>query len=79
MVEVPREVLAVASNKHTSFPKTFASGDANEWFEQFEICCRANEWSDDTKSLKLPTLLGEEALALWLKLSEDEQKNKQDS
>ena len=47
----------MASNKHISLTKTFTSSAANEWFKWFEICCRANEWSDDTKALKLLTLL----------------------
>ena len=54
-------------------PKSFTSGDACEWFKRFEICSKANGWSDATKALKLPTLLEGEALAIWLELSEEEQ------
>ena len=32
----------------------------------------ANEWNNDTKALKLPTLLEGEALAVWLELPEEE-------
>ena len=63
------------ANRHISVPKSFANGDASEWFKRFDICSRANEWSDETKALKLPTLLEGEALATWLDLSEEEQAN----
>jgi hypothetical protein len=45
----------------------------DEWFKKFEICCKANNWNDATKAVKLPTLLEGEALAIWLEFSEDEQ------
>ena len=45
------------ASKHISLPLTFAVGDPTEGFKRFEICCRANEWSDAVKVLKLPTLL----------------------
>ena len=64
----------MSTAKHISLPKTFASGDVNEWFKRFEICCSANDWNDATKALKLPTLLEGEALAIWLELSEETQK-----
>jgi len=65
----------MSANRHISLPKTFASGDVGEWFKRFEICCSANEWNDTTKAAKLPTLLEGEALAIWLELSEDTQKD----
>ncbi len=58
---------------HTSVPKPFAAGDVDEWFKRFEICCRANEWNEATKALKLPTLLECEALAVWLELTAEQQ------
>ena len=60
---------------HVSLPKPFSTGDATEWFQRYEICSRANSWDDEKKALKLPTLLEGEALAVWLELSEDEQKD----
>ena len=63
------------ANRHISLPKVFAEGDAKEWFQQFEICCTANEWSLETKALKLPTLLEGEALAVWLELDEADKKD----
>ena len=56
---------------HISLPKTFASGDANEWFKHFDICCKGGP--KQCLHLKLPTLLEEEALAIWLELSKEQQ------
>ena len=63
------------AERHVSVPKPFASGDVNEWFKRYEICCKANGWNDATKALKLPTLLEGEALAVWLELSEEQQQS----
>ena len=62
------------ATNHFSVPKSFSSGDAAEWFKRFDICSAANKWSEETKALKLPTLLEGEALAIWLALDEDVQK-----
>ena len=56
-------------SKHVSILKSFIDGDAQEWFQRFEISAAANEWTAATKLLKLPTLLEGEALAVWLELS----------
>ena len=63
------------AERHVSLPKPFASGDAHDWFKQFDICCRANGWDAATKTLKLPTLLEGEALAVWSDLEEEQQSN----
>ena len=63
----------MAVSGHVSLPKPLGSGDAYEWLKKFEICCKANKWTHETKALKLPTLLEGEALAVWLEQSEDEQ------
>ena len=70
-----REVARDVANRHISIPKPFSEGNTREWFQRFEICCRANGWSDEVKALKLPTLLEGEALAVWLELSEEEQQD----
>ena len=59
--------------QHVSIPKSFSEGDVREWFSRFEICCRANEWRDAKKALKLPTLLEGEPLSIWLEATEEEQ------
>lgn len=61
------------AERHVSIPKPFSTGDITEWFQRFEICCRANSWNDEAKAVKLPTVLEGEALAVWLELSEEEQ------
>ena len=60
---------------HVSLSKPFTTGDAVEWFQRFEICSHANDWNDAKKALKLPTLLEGEALAIWVELTDDEQKD----
>lgn len=60
---------------HFSVPKSFSSGDVAEWFKRFDICSAANKWNEETKALKLPTLLEGEALAIWLALDEEVQED----
>ena len=64
--------MTTSANKHISIPKTFSSGDVDEWFCRFEICSKANDWNAATQAAKLPTLLEGEALAVWLELSEED-------
>ena len=58
---------------HVSVPKFFSDEDAREWFQRFEICSSANQWNNETKARKLPTVLEGEALACWLELSDEQQ------
>ena len=53
--------------------KSFSDGDAREWFQRLEICCLANQWNDEIKARKLPTLLEGKVLASWLELSDEQQ------
>ncbi len=52
------------ASKHI-IPSVFAEGDLTE----------LNDWNDETKAKKLPTLLEGEALAIWLELTEAEKAN----
>ena len=65
----------MASGRHISVPKPFASGDVSEWCQRFEICSKANDWDNATMALKLPTLLEGEALSVWLELTDEQQKD----
>ena len=47
----------VSGQRHISILKAFAGGDMCEWLTRFEICARANAWTDERKALTLPTLL----------------------
>jgi len=62
-----------SGGKHISLPKPFALGDPVEWFQRFEICSRANDWEDEMKAKKLPTLLEGESLVVRLELTPEEQ------
>ena len=50
------------AKRHISVPKLFASEDAKEWFKRFDICCKANGWTNATPTVKLSTLLEGELL-----------------
>ena len=60
---------------NVSLPKTFDTGKASEWFQRFEICRYANGRDNDKMALKLPTPLEGEALAIWLELTKEVQKD----
>ena len=59
--------------KHISLPAPFSDGDPVEWFRRFEICCRVNDWGNEMKTKKLPTLLEGEAISVWFELTSEEQ------
>ena len=63
------------SGKHISLPSPFSDGDPVEWFRRFEVCCTANDWGDEMKAKKLPTLLEGEAIAIWFELTTEEQQS----
>lgn len=52
------------AERHVSISKPFSTGDITKWFQRFEIRCRANGCNDETKAVRLPTLLEGEALAM---------------
>ena len=61
------------TNKHISFPWPFNEGDSMKWFQKYEICCVANDWSDELKAKKLLTFLEGEVLVIWLELTTEQQ------
>ena len=54
--------------------ETVSTGDAVEWFQRFELCSKANGWTEEIKTAKLPAFLEGEALATWLELDKEERK-----
>ena len=56
------------AERYVSLPRPLSSGDVKDWFQQFDICARANGWDAETKAKKLPTLLEGKALAVWLEV-----------
>ena len=67
--------LITMASKHISLPSTFKEGDPTEWFQRYEICCAANEWTEAIQLVKLPTLLEGEALAVWLDLAPEHKRD----
>ena len=65
--------VLTGTGEHISFPRPLAEGDPTEWLLKYEICCVSNNWGDEVKARKLPTLLEGEPLAIWLELSEEQQ------
>ena len=45
---------------YISIPCVFASGDIEEWLQWYEICASANNWKEEEKALRIPTLLEKE-------------------
>ena len=56
--------VTMAHGQHISLPKTFSSGDVNEWFKRFDICSKTSGWNGETKAKRFPTLLEGEVLAV---------------
>ena len=52
----------------------FFLADVVEWFDCFDLCGAANNWKDEVKRVKMPLQEGE-ALATWLDLGEETQKD----
>ena len=61
----------MSSTTHISLPKTFDTSGSS-------ALSRANRWDNDKMTLKLPTLLEGEALAVWLELTLEEQKDEKE-
>ena len=71
--------MATTTASVISLPKPFAEGNPVEWFQKYDICCTANGRENEATAKRLPTLLEGEALAVWLELSEAEQKSYKDA
>ena len=53
-----------------ALPEPLQDRDAREWFKRFEVCAAANEWNEEKKLKRLPTLLRGRAWAVYDALGE---------
>ena len=53
-----------------ALPEPLQDRDAREWFKRFEVCASANEWNEEKKLKRLPTLLRGRAWAVYDALGE---------
>ncbi|CDW61179.1 Asp protease 2 domain containing protein [Trichuris trichiura] len=58
-----------------SLPRPFDEGNFGEWLLRFEICSSANNWNDEVKARRLPTLLKGEAFLAHQRLPDDVHRN----
>ena len=71
----PSSTGSTSSTRHISLLNIFSKGDLTKWFKRYEICCNVNDWGDELKAKKPPTLLEGEALVTWLELTFEQQSN----
>ena len=55
----------MASGTRLALSELLKDGDMKSWFKWFEFCAAANEWNDEKKLLRLPTLLRGWAWAIF--------------
>ena len=55
-----------------SLPEALHGEEAKSWFRRFEACAAANEWGDDKKLKRVPTLLKGRAWAVYEALTDAE-------
>ena len=55
----------IASGIGLALPEALQDRDARSWFKRFEVCAVANEWDDEKKLKRLPTLLKGRAWAIF--------------
>ena len=65
--------MATSNRSSVALPESFSDGDIEFWLRKYELCCEANEWKEDNKLKRLPTLLCGKAFAVIERL-EGEQK-----
>ena len=57
-----------------ALPNKFDDGDVVSWLDSFDVCAAANNWNDDARLRRLPTLLVGRAFAVFQRLG-DQQKD----
>ena len=70
---IEREGAWLTAEHYASLPRCFTSGDAPEWFKNFDVSCKGNKWDEAAQALKLPILLEGKGLAIWLEFTEEHQ------
>ena len=55
----------MACSTGLALPEVLQDGDAKSWFKRFEVCAAANEWNDEKRLKRLPTLLRGRAWAIF--------------
>jgi len=55
----------MATGVGLALPEPLHDDDALSWFKRYEVCVAANGWNDQTKLLRLPTLLKSRAWAVY--------------
>ena len=67
LIEFQREFLHwhALSGVRLVLPEPLQDSDVRSWFKRFEIFIDTNEWNDEKKFLKLPTLLCGQAWAIF--------------
>ena len=51
-----------------ALPNKFDDGDLLAWLESFDVCATANNWNDEARLRRLPTLLTGRAFAVFQRL-----------
>ena len=67
-----QEALPLLQQQHqhqwpmgVTFPNMFDDGDVVSWLHSFNVCAAANNWNDDARLRRLPTLLVGRAFAVF--------------
>ena len=51
-----------------ALPNKFDDGDLVSWLDSFDVCATANNWNDENRLRRLPTLLTGRAFAIFQRL-----------
>ena len=65
------------ADRYISISRVFVSGDIEEWLQRYGICASANNWKEEEKALRIPTLLEKKSLAVYLDLNASDRKDYQ--
>ena len=63
-----RQALAKQLPIGVALPNKFDDGDIVSWLDSFDVCATANNWNNDARLRRLPTLLVGRAFAIFQRL-----------